>query len=546
MAGAESCVRSPGWVQRWRARPGVRFALVVLALVISSAVFAPFLASSRPYVLVAVDRGAYETSLAELEPLAASWNTRLIEAAAARQALREDEPATIHAVFIAQQAVARELRALELRIATVRRFASAEREVQVPLDALELRARGWTEKVHEGKLDDLGPAAELARDAARLRETHRPRGAQGDGVALREQRTYPLLADLERVDWFAAFAWLGVLVLALLGAPARRVLAWLAASLLFAWICDIAFRAPSGFATREVKQGLASGALEASSAWFPPIAFGRDETRLAEAARPPTWLEASRAERPGSAARLDALPGEPAADSRWRHLLGTDSLGRDVLARLLWGGRTSLTAGALAALGILTLGTLLGALAGYARGPLDALVRALIAVLQSFPPFFLVVTAVAIGSERASLSRVSPLGWVVGVLVVVGWTGVARLVRAEALRVRELDYVVAARALGYSVPRLLFRHVLPNVLAPALASASFVALSALLAESSVSFLGFGVQAPVPSWGALMQEARGLSLAWLVVAPGCLIFATCIALSWLGDAARDALDPREET
>lgn len=554
-------VALPGAWARWRARPGVAFAWSVLALVISSAVFAPFLASARPYTLLAVDRGAYETCLAELEPLLRNWNARLLDAAAARQAMRDDDPQSVHLAWEAQTALLREVRAVELRLSTLRRHASPEREAQVPLDALELRLRGWTGKVHAGELDDLGPAADLAASAAALRESHRPRDGSGAGMRLRQQRTFPLLADLSFGEWLAALGWIATIVLFVRHARARAWLAGGALSVLLAVLCSAVFRAPSGLSTREVKLGVATGAIELASAWYPPIPFGRDETRMTEAARPPTWKSASELDERGRyvrgprAARASGeleptvlpvlvLPAEPALNSPVRHLLGTDSLGRDVLARLLWGGRASLAVGLLSACGVLLIGVLVGALAGFLRGMFDAAASALIAMLQSFPPFFLIVTAAAIGAERAASARIEPLVWVTLVIVAVGWTGIARLVRAEALRVRELDYVKAVRALGYSETRIFFRHVLPNVLTPALAAAAFVAISAMLAESSVSFLGFGVRLPDPSWGALLQEARASSLGWLVAAPGLLILVTCLALAWLGDAARDALDPRE--
>ncbi|MFM7298192.1 MAG: ABC transporter permease, partial [Planctomycetota bacterium] len=499
---------------------------------------------------------------AELEPLLRGWNARLIEAAAAKQALREDDPQSIHAAWEAHAALLLEVRAVELRLSTVRRYASAEREAQVPLDALELRLRGWTGKVHAGELDDLGPAAELAASAALLRESHRPRDGSGAGMRLRLQRTFPLFSDLAYWEWLAAFAWLGALVLFARRAGPRSWFAAAAVALLLATLCSAVFRAPSGLATREVKLGIATGALEFSSAWFPPIPFGRDETRLSEASRPPTWMASAELDERGrfvrgpralraagelepAASPVTVLPAEPALNSPMRHLLGTDALGRDVFARVLWGGRASLAVGLLAALGVLGLGVLAGALAGFLRGPFDAACSALVAVLQSFPPFFLVVTVAAIGAERAASARIEPLVWVTLVIVAVGWTGIARLVRAEALRVRELDYVRAARALGYPEARIFLRHVLPNVLTPALAAAAFVAISAMLAESSVSFLGFGVRLPDPSWGALLQEARASALGWLVAAPGALILLTCLALAWLGDAARDALDPRED-
>ncbi|MBM3990556.1 MAG: ABC transporter permease [Planctomycetes bacterium] len=557
----DAAVAIPGAWSRWRAQRGVRFALSVLALVISSAIFAPFLASARPYTLLAVDRGAYETSLAELEPLLRNWNARLLDAAAAKAALRDDDPRSVHAAWETHAALLREVRAVELRLSTLRRYASSERAAQVPLDALDLRLRGWTDKVHAGELDDLGPASEVVASAAALRNSHRPRDGSSDGMRLRERRSFPLLADLSFCEWLAALAWLAALPAFALRARARGWIALGVLAVLLASLCAAAFRAPSGLSTREVKLGVATGAIELASAWYPPIPFGPDETRMSEAARPPTWASAAEIDERGgyvrgpraaqstlelvpSARPVAVLPAEPSLNSPVRHLLGTDALGRDVLARVLWGGRASLAVGLLSASGVLFLGVLVGALAGYLRGAFDAFARALIAILQSFPPFFLMVTAAAIGAERAASASLQPLAWVTLVIVAVGWTGIARLVRAEALRVRELDYVRAVRALGYSQGRIFFRHVLPNVLTPALAAAAFVAISALLAESSVSFLGFGVRLPDPSWGALLQEARAGSLAWLIAAPGLSILVTCLALAWLGDAARDALDPRE--
>ncbi len=546
--------------RRWFARSGARAALVTLVLLVSSAVFAPFLANDRPYVMVSVDRAAYDASLAELEPLVREWHVRLIAAAAAEQGVRHSDLASVHRTFEARQALARELRALELRLATLRRHAPAAREWQEPLDEFEYRLRGWTNKIAERDLDDLGPAQTLVAGAAALRERY---SVGADGLELRERRSFPLLAALDVVDWFVAFAWAAVLGLALARAGWKRHVSALLAALVVAWLADAGFREPPGLSTSSVKSALATGELVASSVVFAPIAFGRDETNLSETLRPPTWwseaeldaqgryLRGSRARTPDPATGfvpmnepVRVLPGEPQLNASLRHPCGTDALGRDVLARTLWGGRASLAVAFLSTVGVLLLGVLLGAAAGYARGPLDRAVSALVALLQSFPPFFLVVTAVAIGSEGPAAAQLSPLVWIVLVIVAVGWTGVARLVRAEALRVRELDYVLAAHALGFSPARVLLRHVLPNVLAPALVAAGFVAVSAILAESSVSFLGFGLRVPNPSWGALMQEARTGQHLWIFLFPGLLLLASALSLSRIGDVARAALDPRE--
>jgi peptide/nickel transport system permease protein len=142
-----------------------------------------------------------------------------------------------------------------------------------------------------------------------------------------------------------------------------------------------------------------------------------------------------------------------------------------------------------------------------------------------------------------SLIRLHPLFAVVIVIALVGWTGVARLVRAEFLRARELDYVAAARSLGFSSTRIAFGHVLPNVLGPVLVAAAFAVASGMLIESGVSFLGFGVRHPVPSWGALLSESRSLEHWWLQLFPGLLIFAAVLSTHVLGEALRERLDPR---
>jgi peptide/nickel transport system permease protein len=188
---------------------------------------------------------------------------------------------------------------------------------------------------------------------------------------------------------------------------------------------------------------------------------------------------------------------------------------------------------------LLALGVTVGALAGYHGGRVDLVLSRVIEVVQCFPTFFLIVTAVALIPER----RLHPLFAVVIVIALVGWTGVARLVRAEFLRARELDYVAAARSLGFSSTRIAFGHVLPNVLGPVLVAAAFAVASGMLIESGVSFLGFGVRHPVPSWGALLSESRSLEHWWLQLFPGLLIFAAVLSTHVLGEALRERLDPR---
>ncbi len=220
------------------------------------------------------------------------------------------------------------------------------------------------------------------------------------------------------------------------------------------------------------------------------------------------------------------------------HLLGTDDLGRDVLTRMIHGSRVSLVVGYSATLLSLLIGSALGALAGYYGGLADWVVSRLIEIVLCFPFLFLVLGIVAL--FRPSLYSV------LIALAITSWTTEARFVRAEFLRIRELEYAQAARASGARDPRIIFRHLLPNALAPVIVSASFGVASAILIESALSFLGFGVALPTASWGSILavaQEYVGFAW-WLVVFPGIAIFLTVAAFNIIGDQLRDVMDPRE--
>lgn len=221
------------------------------------------------------------------------------------------------------------------------------------------------------------------------------------------------------------------------------------------------------------------------------------------------------------------------------HRLGTDDLGRDVLARMIHGGRVSLTVGFLATAISLVIGSLLGALAGYYRGVVDWIVSRTIEVVLCFPFLFLVLGIVALFGPSLYTIMIA--------LGLTSWTTEARFVRGEFLRIRELDFAYAARASGARDARIILRHLLPNALAPVLVSASFGVASAILTESALSFLGFGVPLPTPTWGSILLAAQqNIEYAWwLVVFPGVAIFFTVAAFNIIGDRFRDALDPRAE-
>ena len=223
----------------------------------------------------------------------------------------------------------------------------------------------------------------------------------------------------------------------------------------------------------------------------------------------------------------------------WAAPLGTDDLGRDVLTRILYGARISLLVG-FVAVGIATaIGIVLGAVAGYYGRWVDVLLMRFVDIMLCFPTFFLILAVIAF---------LDPSIWNIMIIIgLTGWMGVARLVRAEFLSLRERDFVVAARAIGAGDARIIFRHILPNALSPVLVSATLGVAGAILTESALSFLGIGVQPPTPSWGnMLITGKQTLGTAWwMSVFPGLAILITVLGYNLLGEGIRDALDPRIE-
>jgi len=221
------------------------------------------------------------------------------------------------------------------------------------------------------------------------------------------------------------------------------------------------------------------------------------------------------------------------------HWMGTDIQGRDVWARLVYGARVSIAVGVISQGIALFLGVLLGLIAGYYGGWIDELVMRLAGVTLAFPTLLLLIAMVA-ALQPSMVVVFATIG-------VVGWAGMARLVRGQVLVVRQLEYVQAIRALGAKDRTIIAKHVLPNVIAPVVIAATLGVAGAIMAEAALSFLGLGVQPPTPSWGSMIADGRDLdqlrNAPWTSVFPGVAIGASVLGFNLLGDALRDALDPR---
>ncbi|MDP6764380.1 MAG: ABC transporter permease [Planctomycetota bacterium] len=578
-------------------RPLFKLGMAVLALLYASAIYAPFLANDRPLVIEAVDLKGYRAAISSLSAVTTGmaglmkmseeeYTERLREAGTLG---REGVPADRAAALVLEE------RAAEQRLTVVRRALPAAESDRLgayegPVSAaLAAFRRGDATAAVEAATEAKTVARGLRRELA----AWDPRSPEKPGIRLVGHRRWPLLEALSAKEVFFMVLWGFILAWPawnplvnrrLLAGDRERIRRWrrrkalgvggaaLACALL--WTASPFHGEAGSFDTAPFKGALATGDMWLVPAGEPiseemadtlvwtPVAYGAAETHSdAETNfRPPTWSSHARIDGEGRyesgprkraadsedptgyevpAVPVEIRPGEPPVNHPLRRIAGTDELGRDFFTRILWGGRVSLMVGILSAALLTTIGVVIGSIAGYFGGWVDIAIMRLIEIIQSLPAFFLILMAMAFTDPKV----VPPIVAIVVVIALIRWTGTARLVRGEFLRLREQEFVLASEALGFSDARTIFRHVLPNALSPVLVSAAFAVAAGILTESAISFLGFGTRPPEASWGALVNESKNPEFWWIQVFPGVLIFITVTCYNLVGEAIRDALDPK---
>lgn len=578
-------------IEQLARRPLFKVGVVVLTLIYGLAIFAPLIGNDRPVKLVAIDYGAYAKAERLLGVIGRNALAESANVAAGSDAAGSDAAGS-DAAEQARANLERHLSGVATQIAEVSRFLPADTAGLLASwgsdwsadlrSGVEPPAAGLAESPEPAGLEEallsLGPYEVLPYLDRVLNVT--PPSAGGplpEELALVPETRRPLFENLGARTVFFMALWVLVALWPLWnrswnrgflqgdrerirGARKLKFAVLLGVPLLVA----LTFGSLFGYSTSvqnssPEKYGLTTGdAVAFEAPVLAPMPYGFAETHTEEKFRPPTWLGHSRLDSNGQymvGARMPKpdpvtgfLPpptpvetrfGEPWPNAPHRHLLGTDELGRDFFVRLLWGGRVSLVVGLLSALLLTVIGVVMGSLAGYFGGWVDIAIMRVIEILQSIPAFFLILATVSFIPPDA----IPPIFAIVIVIALVRWTGTARLVRGEFLRLRDQEFVIASEALGFSNRRTIFKHVLPNAMSPVLVSAAFAVAAGILTESAVSFLGFGVQYPQASWGSLVNESKSPEHWWIQVFPGLLIFLTVTCYNLVGDAIRDAMDPK---
>ena len=466
---------------------------VLLLFVI--AIGAPFLANNRPLVLQGAFRSLYENRFEE-------WKLG-------------GHPELVAAIEATGQGSSTDAAQLTTRFETVEwqlDFLAS----QLPAEQAE-RIIGYREAYRESVQSiQQTSAAEVAARLPSLQQYFQEISEQFDPqkVTLEQKLYWPVFEALGYLDFF----FISIAVLILLLPLIRRVLpghwreSWKAQAmviLLPALLLSVLRTGQSSmFDSMDYKDQVLNGGIEASLALFPPVAYGINEDHLEDKYKPPSS----------------------------RYWIGTDGNGRDLMTRMIWGSRVSLSVGFVAVAIYVLIGIFIGTIAGYFRGWVDMALSRIIEIVICFPAFFLILAVLAF-LQPSMINIMIVIG-------ITGWTTEARLVRGEFLRLTDQEFVLAAKALGVSNWRIIFRHILPNGMAPVLVAASFGVASAILIESSLSFLGFGISIPIPSWGGILNEAReSFRYWWVTIFPGLAIFSTVTAYNLVGEGVRDALDPR---